>query len=91
MPLRGAFARNSVYVAVTGWKSFEPVLSRVEQIGTAELWEFAREIPQEWYEGDMEGMSRLIESLHERRLLVRDLIASFRKSARNPFPNWTVE
>jgi hypothetical protein len=32
----------------------------------------------------------LIESLHQRRSLVRDLITSFRNSTRKPFPNWTA-
>lgn len=86
--LRGVFVRNSVYEAVTGWESFEPALSRAEQIETDTLWRIAREIPREWYEGDTDGMSRLINSLSERRLRIRDLITSFRESSRNPFPNW---
>jgi hypothetical protein len=87
-PLRGIFARNSVYENVTGWDSFEPVLSRIEQIELADIWSIAREIPKEWYRDDIEGLSRLIESLHQRRILVRELITGFRKSSRNPFPNW---
>jgi hypothetical protein len=89
-PLRGIFARNSVYEGVTGWESFEPVLYRVEQIDLADLWNIVREIPQEWYQHDTEGMSRLAEALHKRQALVRDLITSFRTSTRNPFPNWTA-
>lgn len=88
-PLRGIFASNSVYLGVTGWESFEPVLSRVERIELADLWKIAREIPEEWYRGDTDGLSRLIETLYQRRILVRELITSFRKSSRNPFPNWT--
>jgi hypothetical protein len=87
-PLRGIFARNPVYESVAGWESFEPVLSRVEQIELADLWNIAREIPEEWYRGDTHGLSRLIEMLHQRRILVRELITGFRKSTRNPFPNW---
>jgi hypothetical protein len=87
-PLRGIFARNSVYEGVTGWESFEPVLYRVEQIDLADLWNIVREIPQEWYQHDTEGMSRLVDSLYRRGSLVRDLITSFRTSTRNPFPNW---
>ena len=87
-PLRGVFARNSVYEDVTGWKSFEPVLSRVEQIELADLREIAREIPEDWYRSDADGLSRLIETLYQRRILVRELITGFRTSSRNPFPNW---
>ena len=34
-PLRGVYARNSVYQHVTGWESFEPVLSRAEQMDSS--------------------------------------------------------
>jgi HipA-like protein len=89
--LRGAFARNSVYERVTGWSAFDPTLSLIEQIDQTEIWNVAQEIPPQWYEHDSEALSRLIESLHQRRSLVRDLITSFRHSTRKPFPNWTAE
>jgi hypothetical protein len=88
-PLRGTFARNSVYERVTGWEDFEPILSRIEQIDEGALWNIAHEIPPEWYEHNSEALSRLIESLYQRRSLVCDLITGFRNSTRNPFPNWT--
>jgi hypothetical protein len=87
-PLRGVFARNSVYAPVTGWQSFEPTLSQVEQIDIDDLWRIAAEIPEEWYEHDSEALTHLIETLHARRTHVRELITSFRNSTRNPFPNW---
>jgi hypothetical protein len=87
-PLRGTFANYSVYRSVTGWKSFEPVLSQVEQLDMANLWKIANEVPKEWYGHDSDRMSRLIEELGERRSLIRDLINQFRKSYRNPFPSW---
>lgn len=88
-PLRGAYARNSVYAAVTGWDYFEPALSRAEEAEMLDLWRCAEPIPPEWYEYDLDGMARLVESLYERRRIIRDLISAFRKSSRNPFPNWT--
>lgn len=88
-PLRGIFARNSVYEDVTGWESFEPTLSRVEQIEFADLWSIAREIPLEWYRHDISGLAGLLQALYDRCVLVRELITSFRRSSRNPFPNWT--
>ena len=88
LPLRGIFARNSVYESVTGWHSFEPTLSEVEHLDINDLWKIAAEIPEEWYEHDSEGITRLIEMLHARRSLVRELITGFRNSGRNAFPNW---
>jgi hypothetical protein len=87
--LRGAFARNSVYERVAGWEDFKPTLSRIEQIDKDSLSNIAREIPPEWFERNSEALSRLIDSLYQRRSLVGDLITSFRNSTRNPFPNWT--
>jgi len=34
IPLAGVFYRNFVYEHVTGWESFEPVLSRAERMLT---------------------------------------------------------
>jgi len=34
------------------------------------------------------GLNRLIEALYRRRSIIRGLINDFRKSNRNPFPNW---
>ena len=90
-PLGGAYARNSVYDGVTGWESFEPTLSAVEQIDVDELRQIAAEIPPEWYGHDSGAIAGLINRLHARRPLVRKLIASFRNSSRNPFPNWKGE
>src|SRR5262249_1125295 len=87
-PLRGAYARHSVYEPVTGWYSFEPTLSQVEQIDIDDLWKIGVEVPEEWYARDSEGLTTLIETLHARRTLLRELITSFRNSSRNPFPNW---
>lgn len=87
-PLRGTFARNSVYEGAVGWESFEPVLSRVEAIDPAIVWDIAHQIPPDWYQDDTRALSQLVASLHLRRPMVRDLITSFRNSTRNPFPNW---
>jgi len=87
-PLRGVYARNLVYQEVTGWESFEPWLTRIEQVEAQQVWEIAETIPPEWYEGDVEVLERLVEKLTERRSGVRDLIETFRKSSRQPFPKW---
>ncbi len=87
-PLRGAYARQRVYQGVKAWESFEPALTRAEELDLGELWQYAAQVPEEWYEYDISGMNCLIETLYRRRLRIRDLISEFRKSKRNPFPNW---
>jgi hypothetical protein len=89
-PLRGVYANNCVYETVRGWEAFEPALSRAEQMDVSEIWRMAADIPEEWYEFDSDGLNRLIEKLYKRRAIIRDLIAAFRTSCRNPFPNWAT-
>ncbi len=87
-PLRGVYGNNSVYEVVTGWETFEPALSRAEEMDAQSIWQYAADIPEEWYEGDREGLERLVEKLSKRRRIIRDLITAFRQSPRQPFPNW---
>ena len=87
-PLRGAYANNCVYERVMGWEAFEPALSRAEEMDAHTIWQCAAEIPEEWYEGDRDGLDRLVEALHHRRGAIQKLITEFRRSSRNPFPNW---
>lgn len=86
-PLRGVYARNSVYAHVTGWQSFEPWLSRIEALEAESIGDCAEGAPPEWY-GEWDDMAALIEQLHRRRGRVRELITQFRTSSRNPFPEW---
>ena len=88
-PLRGAYANNYVYERVTGWEAFEPALSRAEEMDAHTIWRCAAGIPEEWYEGDRDGLDRLVQALHQRRGAIRNLITAFRRSSRNPFPNWS--
>jgi hypothetical protein len=87
-PLRGVFPRNRVYAQVTGWKSFEPWLSRIESLKADVLWRIAEEVPPEWYGGNPATIEALMETLLKRKSLVRDLVMTFRQSDREPFPNW---
>lgn len=90
-PLRGVFANNCVYKDVRGWDAFEPALSRAERMDAHEIWQLAADIPEEWYEWDKDGLKRLVETLYARRSIISKLISEFRKSSRNPFPNWHTE
>ena len=87
-PLRGVYANNCVYEAVTGWEAFEPVLTKAEEMDIDTIWRCGAGIPEEWYEGDRDGLNRLVEALHHRRGAIRKLITEFRRSSRNPFPKW---
>jgi hypothetical protein len=87
-PLRGVYARNHVYACVAGWGSFEPWLSRAEQMEPERLWAIAETVPPEWYGGDVREMERLVEALLTRRGRIRELIVQFRESSRQPFPKW---
>lgn len=89
-PLRGAYARNIVYEAVTGWHSFEPWLTRIEGFNPDSLERISQRIPPEWMSGKLSDLSFLLERLAKRRSRVRDLIYSFRASSRSPFPNWNT-
>lgn len=87
-PLRGVYMRNTVYAAVTGWQSFEPWLTRIEEMAPQTAWRIAELVPPEWYLGDTPALEALVEKLLARRSRVRELIAAFRHSTRNPFPLW---
>src|SRR5579863_7151446 len=88
-PLRGVYARNEVYEDVRGWESFEPWLSRIEKMEAGSLWDIVNVIPPEWYESDSDELEKLVRTLIERRVLVRELIEAFRTSPRRPFPGWS--
>jgi hypothetical protein len=87
-PMRGVCPRPAAYEHVTGWESFEPALTLAEEIDCDALWNCASDIPGEWYGCDDHAIRSLVEALYLRRRNIRPLIESFRKSNRNPFPNW---
>ena len=89
-PLRGVYARNSVYAGVTGWASFEPWLGSLQMLDGQAVWNSAQSVPPEWYGGRQTVLEALIEKLMRRRTLVPELIQLFRASSRNPFPKWQV-
>jgi len=87
LALHGVYYRNYFYARVTGWESFQPWLSRIEELSPAVIRKIAGEIPPEWC-NDWEALKILVDSVIQRRSKVRDLIAAFRDSSRNPFPAW---
>jgi hypothetical protein len=88
-PLRGVYYRNDVYLEIAGWESFEPWLTRLETLAAETVWAAAGEVPPQWYGGDLSEMEALVEKLLARRNRIRELIAGFGKSGREPFPKWS--
>ncbi|HLK52102.1 MAG TPA: HipA family kinase [Candidatus Angelobacter sp.] len=86
--LRGVYARNLAYQHVTGWESFEPWLSRIENFAPAAIHKIAGTVPPEWTGNDWGELEKLTENIVERRSKVRELITAFRNSTRQPFPAW---
>jgi hypothetical protein len=87
-PVRGIYPRRLVYEKVTGMESFEPFLSRIENLTTHELEECALGIPKDWCEPDPDQIARLIEVLYTRRRILRQAIIDAKNSPLAPFPNW---
>lgn len=88
-PLRGVYGRNEVYSGISGWHSFEPWLSRIEEFPEQKIWEIARAIPREWFDNEFCELERLIVNLIARRRNIRTLIEAFGKSPRRPFERWS--
>ena len=62
-PIRGIYPRRLVYEKVSGMESFEPFLSRIENLTAGDLEECTQGIPTKWCEPDPDQLSRLIEAL----------------------------
>jgi hypothetical protein len=86
--LRGVYARNSVYQHVRGWEGFAPWLERIENFDPEVIREIAGETPPQWIANDWKALEKLVDQIVERRGKVRELIAAFRDSSRQPFPAW---
>jgi hypothetical protein len=87
-PIRGLYPRRLVYEKVRGMESFEPFLSRIENLTTRELEECTQGIPAQWCEPDPGQLARLVEVLYARRRTVRQAITDAKNSSLAPFPNW---
>ncbi len=89
LALHGVYYRNFVYQHVRGWESFDPWLSRIENLNPKIIREIAGDIPPEWCGHDWDALKAMVEVIIERRRgRLRELIAAFRDSSRNPFPAW---
>ncbi len=88
-PLRGLYARNRVYQGVIGRESFEPWLDRLNRaVSEKVMASILQEIPPDWYDDDLDSVTRLAERLFERRNRVPELLFAAKNTTRQPFPNW---
>jgi len=87
-PIRGLYPRGLVYDAVQGLKSFEPFLSRVENLDSSQIGECISQMPGEWCGPDPGKLNQLAETLYKRRRRIRQAIIDAKNSSLKPFPNW---
>ncbi len=87
-PIRGLYPRRLVYESVRGLSSFEPFLSRVENLKRAELEACAEGIPADWCGKNPGELKQVVDRLYERRRGLRQAIVDAKNSALRPFPHW---
>lgn len=85
----GLYFPPLVYRNIRGFEAFEPWLDRLDrEIDEAVLNDAARGIPAEWYDGDTNSLSRLLDQLDQRRKIVRNELWKAHRSFPQLFPHW---
>ena len=87
-PIRALYPRRLVYEKVEGFKSFEPFLSRIENLDGSRIEECLLRMPEEWCRPDPSQLAQLAERLYKRRRGIRQAIIEAKNSPLKPFPNW---
>jgi len=87
-PIRGLYPRRLVYENVEGFKSFEPFLSRIENLERSQIEECVQQMPEEWCEPNPSQLTQLADRLYQRRRDLRQAIIDAKNSSLKPFPNW---
>lgn len=87
-PIRSLYPRRFVYESVRGFSSFDPYLSRIENLEASEIEACVQDIPEEWCGTDRKDLVRLAERLFERRRKLRQALTEAKNSSFRPFPNW---
>jgi len=86
--IRGIYPRRFVYETVRGLESFEPYLSRIENLTTGDLESCAEGIPDSWCEPEPNQLAQLVEILYSRKRILRQAIINAKNSPLAPFPRW---
>ena len=87
-PIRGLYPRRLVYEEVEGLKSFEPFLSKVENLEHSQIQECILNVPPAWCGPEPGQLNQLVEALYKRRRGIRQAIIDAKNSNLQPFPNW---
>jgi hypothetical protein len=86
--MRSLYGRRLVYHDVRGFDSFEPFLSRIENVESDQLETCMRGIPTAWCGEKCDQLGKLIAQLYARRRRLRQAIVDAKNSTVQPFPNW---
>jgi hypothetical protein len=86
-PIRGRFRGLEVYKKVRGLESFEPWLSRLDEIADSAIAAAAYDIPSKWHGEERWKIDKLVSDLNRRKGRVRELLWSMRDHT-SEFPNW---
>jgi hypothetical protein len=84
------FWNRAVYKDVTGIQSFDPWLSKIEQMDDSVLGQAAQAIPREWYGSSFQAIECLITTLANRKHRVRGQLLRLREQHPLLFPRWTT-
>lgn len=87
-PEESLYNNGIVYQDVSDWESFEPFLSRLLSMTPDTIWQIARQVPEEWYEGNRAELEALVEGLLARRSRVHQMVAASIESCPGYFPSW---
>jgi hypothetical protein len=87
-PQRSLYPRALVYESVSGLSSFEPFLSRIENLEMGQLEAAMEGIPGQWCGGEPQRLLGLARELYERRKGLRQAIIEAKNSCVRPFPGW---
>lgn len=87
-PIRSLYPRRLVYESVRGLRSFEPYLSRIENLEARQIEDCLGGIPEDWCGEDPKQLQRLGERLFDRRRKLRQALIDAKTSSLQPFPNW---
>jgi hypothetical protein len=87
-PIRSLYPRRLVYEKVAGLSSFEPYLSRIENLEHSQIEQCVSEIPEEWCGPDPGQLTELGERLYKRRRGLRQAIIDAKNCFLRPFPDW---
>jgi hypothetical protein len=86
-PPLARYLERSVYSRVIGLESFEPFLSKIESLQLGEIENCTRDIPADWLAGEVGHLRRLVETLHARRLGIRQSLMEKIGAETQTFPN----